>query len=178
MKQCPKCHKTYVDETLNFCLDDGEWLVLGDEPATAILHDTDASGEAPTRAQIHMTDRTAVLPDSSKKTSHETRGINKMLVALAVALAVIGVARSGRGERGEEIVKRFEEIGKTEFVVPYRVAALHVALGNRDEAFAWLEKAYQAHDWHLHRLKVDPQFAPLRDDPRYNAMLKRLNLPE
>jgi tetratricopeptide (TPR) repeat protein len=92
--------------------------------------------------------------------------------------AGIAYARSGRRERAEEIVKRFVEIGKTQFIVPYRVAALHVALGNRDEAFAWLEKAHQAHDWHLHRLKVDPQFAPLRGDPRYKDLLKRLNLPQ
>ena len=90
MKQCPQCHKTYTDETLNFCLDDGEWLVSGDEPATAILHDTNSSSEARTRAQIHTTDRSA-LPDSTKKTSRETRGVNKMLIVAAVALVVIGV---------------------------------------------------------------------------------------
>ena len=90
MKQCPQCHKTYTDETLNFCLDDGEWLVSADEPATAILRDTDSSGEARTRAQIHTTDRSA-LPDSTKKTSRETRGVNKMLIVAAVALVVIGV---------------------------------------------------------------------------------------
>ncbi len=37
MKQCPQCKKTYADYTLNFCLDDGEWLVDDSEPATAIL---------------------------------------------------------------------------------------------------------------------------------------------
>lgn len=35
MKQCPKCSRSYTDETLNFCLDDGEWLVPADGPATA-----------------------------------------------------------------------------------------------------------------------------------------------
>jgi Tol biopolymer transport system component len=40
MKQCPKCSRTYTDETLNFCLEDGEWLVeanVTDEPATAVM---------------------------------------------------------------------------------------------------------------------------------------------
>ena len=58
MKQCRKCSRTYTDETLNFCLDDGEWLTeatVPAEPATSILHSTDASEEAPTRAQMHTT---------------------------------------------------------------------------------------------------------------------------
>lgn len=55
---------------MSFCLDDGTELLFGpasgpgagDEPATAILHSTAARGEAPTRAQIQMTDQTAVWP--------------------------------------------------------------------------------------------------------------------
>jgi TolB-like protein/Flp pilus assembly protein TadD len=48
MKRCPQCNATYTDETLNFCLEDGEWLLKDDEAATAILRDGSAS-EAPTR---------------------------------------------------------------------------------------------------------------------------------
>ena len=52
-----------------FCLDDGAELLYGpasaDEPATAILHATDAPGEAPARAQINTTDQTAILPSDS-----------------------------------------------------------------------------------------------------------------
>ena len=68
MKQCPQCSRTYTDETLNFCLDDGEWLLADDEPATAILSEPGAvatrsqGDESPTRYQIHTTDKTAVLP--------------------------------------------------------------------------------------------------------------------
>jgi hypothetical protein len=40
MKQCPQCHKAYIDESLNFCLDDGVWLASGDEPATAMTRVT------------------------------------------------------------------------------------------------------------------------------------------
>ena len=56
MKKCPQCGREY-DNTMSFCLDDGAELLYGpvsvDEPATAILHTTDAVGEAPTRAQIN-----------------------------------------------------------------------------------------------------------------------------
>jgi hypothetical protein len=58
------------------------------------------------------------------------------------------------------------------------IAAIHAALGDKDKAFAELEKAFGEHDWFLPRLKVDPFMDQLRDDPRFKEMLKRLNLPE
>jgi hypothetical protein len=59
----------------------------------------------------------------------------------------------------------------------YWVAVLYAALGDKDAAFAELEKAYEAHDWFLQRIKVDPFMDPLRDDPRFNALVRRLNFP-
>jgi hypothetical protein len=67
MKRCPECRRDYYDDTLLYCLEDGTELLQGsvpspDEPATAILHSTDAPGETPTRAQIHTTEQTSFLP--------------------------------------------------------------------------------------------------------------------
>jgi len=62
--------------------------------------------------------------------------------------------------------------------VTYWIASIHAALGNKDKAFAELEKSFAEHDFYLHRFKVDPYWDPLRDDQRYKEMLKRLNLPE
>jgi hypothetical protein len=60
----------------------------------------------------------------------------------------------------------------------YWVAVIYAALGDKDQAFAELEKAYQNHDWFLQRIKVDPYMDPLRADPRFDEMVKRLNFPE
>ena len=87
-------------------------------------------------------------------------------------------AKSGRRNDAEEMIKRFKEIAKTEYVTSYFVASIHAALGDKDKTFAELENAYAGRDWYLHRLKVDPFWDPLRDDPRFREMLKRLNLPE
>ncbi|MEK6325194.1 MAG: protein kinase [Acidobacteriota bacterium] len=87
-------------------------------------------------------------------------------------------AKSGRRHEAEEMIIRFKDIAKTQYVMSYRVANIYAALGDRDKAFAELEKAFAERDWELHRLKVDPLMDPLRDDPRFKEMLKRLNLPE
>jgi eukaryotic-like serine/threonine-protein kinase len=61
-------------------------------------------------------------------------------------------------------------------VSPYRLAQVHLLLGNKDEAFAQLNKSYDIREPALTRLKVDPRFDPLRDDPRFADLLRRMNL--
>ncbi len=110
MKRCPECRRDYYDDTLLYCLDDGNELLEGpatasvseprapsasvtgfppDEPQTAILHETTPPGEAATRAQIHMTDQTAILPTGTGDVVPKARGIDKRLILAPLALAVI-----------------------------------------------------------------------------------------
>ncbi len=98
MKRCPECRRDYYDDTLGFCLEDGTPLVQGsvpvnqaasDEPATAILHATDAAREAPTRAQIHTTEKTAVLPSGIADVPQ--KGFDKRLIAAPILVAVIAL---------------------------------------------------------------------------------------
>ena len=87
-------------------------------------------------------------------------------------------AKTGRRDKAEAVISRFRELGKTQYISSCRIATIYGALGDKDKAFAELEKAFEARDWDLFRSKVDPLFANLRDDPRFKEMLKRLNLPE
>jgi hypothetical protein len=50
-------------------------------------------------------------------------------------------------------------------------------LGQKDEAFGWLDKACEKHDKGMTYVKVAPPFEPLRSDPRYQALLRRMNFP-
>jgi hypothetical protein len=52
-------------------------------------------------------------------------------------------------------------------------AAVYVALGDKDQAFVWLEKGFKEHDQFIPRLKYDPRFDSLRSDPRFQELLRR-----
>ena len=97
---------------------------------------------------------------------------------LMLQIAGYAYAKSGRRREAEGIISRYKEIAKTQYVSSFDFASIYAALGDRDKAFAELENSFAEHDWALHRLKVDPLMDPLRDDPRFKDMLKRLNLPE
>ena len=93
MKRCPECRRDYTDDTLNFCLADGTELVYGllpDEPATAILHSTDASGDAPTRAQINTTAQTAVVPFGINEINKKAFDRRVLVVPFLLAIVVLG----------------------------------------------------------------------------------------
>jgi TolB-like protein len=91
--------------------------------------------------------------------------------------AGIAYAKLGRRDKAEEMVGRFREIEKTEYIPTSRLACIYGALGDMDKAFGELEKGFEARDWELYRSNVEPYMYPLRDDPRFAGFIKRLNLP-
>jgi TolB-like protein/Flp pilus assembly protein TadD len=120
MKRCPECRRDYYDDTLAFCLEDGSALVQGsvpspDEPQTAILHSTAAPGEAPTRAQIHMTDQTAVFPTGMGDVAAKPRSFDRRLLLAPLALAVI-VLGGFFGYRYIVTAKQIESIAVMPFI--------------------------------------------------------------
>jgi eukaryotic-like serine/threonine-protein kinase len=92
--------------------------------------------------------------------------------------AGIAYAKAGRPDKAEEMISRFREIAKTQYVPTCRIACIYGALGDNDKALAELQKAFEVRDWELYRSNADPYFSSLRDDPRFKELLKRLNLPE
>lgn len=81
-------------------------------------------------------------------------------------------AAAGRRDEARKMLQDLER----EQVSTGWIAAIHTALGDKDEAFAWLDKAYDSYDSWLFQLQ-DPIWDPLRDDPRFEDLLRRLNLP-
>jgi len=58
----------------------------------------------------------------------------------------------------------------------YPTALAYLGLGEKDQTFHWLDQAYLQHDGNLALLKVEPKFDSLRSDPRFNDLLRRMNL--
>jgi hypothetical protein len=58
----------------------------------------------------------------------------------------------------------------------YQHAEIYARLGEKDQAFAWLERAYEEHEMFLTIVNVDPAFDDLRSDSRYVELLRRINL--
>ena len=84
-------------------------------------------------------------------------------------------ARAGDREKGRAILEQLQT--SESYVSPCELAILHDALGEREPAFASLEKAYAAHDPSLQYLGIDPAFDSLRADPRFDDFVRRVGLP-
>jgi len=85
-------------------------------------------------------------------------------------------ARVGEREKAQRILKQLETSKK--YVSPAEMAILYGALGDKDAAFHSLEKAYAEHDLQLQYLKVDSAFDPIRSDPRFQDLMRRVGLPQ
>jgi eukaryotic-like serine/threonine-protein kinase len=67
---------------------------------------------------------------------------------------------------------------KTGYSSAYRIATLYADLGDKDQAFKWLNTAYQERDWLLTGLKTDFLLDPLRSDPRFAELVRKVGLPQ
>jgi eukaryotic-like serine/threonine-protein kinase len=88
----------------------------------------------------------------------------------------LGYANAVTGRRAEA-QKVLDDLSKKKYVPAFVTAIIYTGLGQRDKAFQWLEKSYEEHDsGPLSLVKVYPIFDPLRSDPRFADLLRRMNL--
>jgi TolB-like protein/Tfp pilus assembly protein PilF len=90
-----------------------------------------------------------------------------------VALAEHTLGHSEESQRAlEELIEKHSRDSA------FLIAETNAWRGDKEQAFAWLERAYERHDSGFFNLKSDPRLASLLGDPRYRALLRKLNLPE
>jgi TolB-like protein/DNA-binding winged helix-turn-helix (wHTH) protein/Tfp pilus assembly protein PilF len=70
-----------------------------------------------------------------------------------------------------------QEVSRERYVSAFEIALVYLGLRRKDEGFAWLDRAYRERADLLVYLKVDPRLDPVRDDPRFGDLLRRVGLP-
>jgi serine/threonine protein kinase len=88
-----------------------------------------------------------------------------------------GYAEAGYSGALNRVAEMLVLRSRTSHVTPWQIGTLFTRAGKHDQALDWLEKAYEAHDPNMPYLSVDPIFDDLRDDPRFQDLLRKLNLP-
>jgi len=106
-----------------------------------------------------------------RKALEISEGDTNELAALGQAYAV-----SHREGEARAILDQLKERSQQTYVQPMWIAVIHLGLGEKDQAFDWIERAYEDRSAWLVYLKVDPLFDPLRGDPRLADLLRRVGL--
>ena len=98
----------------------------------------------------------------------------------SIALGILGYvyAKTGRQTDAIKIVEELKERYQKKQADGLDIAQVYSGLGEKDQAFIWLEKEFQSRNQKLALFLTRVWFDSLRDDPRYKDLLKRMNLPE
>jgi eukaryotic-like serine/threonine-protein kinase len=98
----------------------------------------------------------------------------------AIPTANLGYVRARLGQREEarQILRQLAEAAKERYTPALAFAVVHLGLGENDQALNWLEKAYEERFNRLAYLRREPIWDPLRSDPRFVDLLRRINLPQ
>ena len=87
-------------------------------------------------------------------------------------------AQQGRRDKAQAILDSLASLSRTQYVTAYAVALVHAALGQRDSAFVWLNKAVDERTHWVLWLNRDRRWDPIRSDERFRAIVRRVKLPD
>jgi tetratricopeptide (TPR) repeat protein len=85
-------------------------------------------------------------------------------------------AASGNREAAQKIIAELQEQSKSKYVSAFEIALIHAGLGEKDQAFVWLDKAYEERSSELVTLTTEPRFDNLRSDPHFTELARRIGL--
>jgi len=87
-------------------------------------------------------------------------------------------AAAGKTTEARKILSDLHALDETQYVQPYAFAMIYCALGENEKAIDWLEKAYEDRVFWMAFLQVEPRLDPLRSEPRFQNLLRRMNFPD
>ena len=147
------------------------------DEAVSLLHETlrtspnDVVSLSALRSAYHMTHRDAEALEVWKA-SFAARGDGEAVDALAR-----GSKENGYSGALQRVAETLAERSRTTYVPAWQIGTLYTRAGMKDKALDWLEKAFLARDPNTPYLAVDPIFDAMRGDPRFQRLLRQLNLP-
>jgi len=98
-------------------------------------------------------------------------------VPLFKAVLAYLYAGAGRTSEATAILNELKTLLERQPVPAFHIALIYAGMGDKDQSFIWLDKAFAEHDPFLVYIKVDPNFDVLREDPRFESLLRKLNYP-
>jgi tetratricopeptide (TPR) repeat protein len=104
-----------------------------------------------------------------------TRGFSR-----SFSMAGLGHLYGVSGKKGEaqKVLNELRQLSGHEYVPAHEIALIYAGLGEKDEAFTWLENAYEERSFNMMKLKVEPRWRGLRTDPRFVDLLRRMGLQD
>lgn len=97
---------------------------------------------------------------------------------MSVVVLAHAYAKMDKKKESEEQISVLRNLAKTRYIRSYYIASIYATLGDKDNAFAELERSFEERDCYLGRAAVDPFMDPLRDDPRFKDLMKRMKLSD
>lgn len=104
----------------------------------------------------------------------------RAIEAMPLTISTLGwsYAKSGRKDEARKSLVALKQLSKRRHVTPYWIAMIYVGLDEKDEAFVWLEKAFQERSFWLMWIKMDPMVDSLRSDARFTDLMRRIGFPQ
>ena len=97
--------------------------------------------------------------------------------SVLVAARGITFGMAGMVTEAQAVLQEMEALSKRRFVTSYGVALVHVGLGQIDQAFRWLDRAFDERSHWLVWLRLDPRWKSLHGDPRFATLVSRMKYP-
>jgi tetratricopeptide (TPR) repeat protein len=86
--------------------------------------------------------------------------------------------RIGKKDEARRILDDLLSRRRGGYVPPFLVGELYIGLGEADSAFVWLNRAADEHSNNMEYLIIDPTFDPIRNDPRFATLMRKVGLPQ
>jgi Flp pilus assembly protein TadD len=124
--------------------------------------------------------------------AYEQKGLNSQAVAeFKKSIPLIAASEStlskaglghvygvtGRKNEARAVLTELKQTSEKEYLPATSIALVYAGLGEKDQAFVWLEKAYEQRAFHLQWIKLEPRWDSLRSDPRFEDLVRRIGLP-